>query len=325
MDKERERTILNYVFGRQKLVAVNPSEKPDFECVVSNEFSFGVEVTEFFRSESLARLARIPGYAGELLANQSYRHKDDKIKIPVEDITYIVKEFNARIPMKAIFIEEGYTHQSVMQGITEVIRSKSEKSEKYRITPVDLVIHDADYCCQFANIVDVLNPIFAAGTFDEIRKSRFREIYLVTREKGVITCLPLRAIVFASEVVTFGKLFDEFYKNRMTGLTMGDFVMPLAAYLVSMFPNLEYDLDSDGRVRFIFGSVAGSFVEGRKLTIQDISLENGPRYSLIDEIEAELDQGLRENLAQHKSGIYWVPLKFAASLDSEHTTESNAS
>jgi hypothetical protein len=76
------------VFGRNPHVVIQESERPDFICKVSDKFEFGVEVTDFYLSESVARLRLIPNYAKDLLTNKAYRHKDDMRRIRVEKVVY---------------------------------------------------------------------------------------------------------------------------------------------------------------------------------------------------------------------------------------------
>ncbi|MGA2068977.1 MAG: hypothetical protein ABSG86_28740 [Thermoguttaceae bacterium] len=102
MDKRQERRIFDYVFGRRDVLDVTECERPDFVCRVSASFSFGVEVAEFYVSESEARLRKIEGYAEGLLTNEEYRHKDDKVRIPVRNIIYRHAETGQEIPLKAI-------------------------------------------------------------------------------------------------------------------------------------------------------------------------------------------------------------------------------
>jgi hypothetical protein len=62
--KEREREVFNVVYGRRGLYEVVPSERPDFLARYHARASyFGVEIAEFFHSETNARIQRIPGYA----------------------------------------------------------------------------------------------------------------------------------------------------------------------------------------------------------------------------------------------------------------------
>ena len=67
MNKTQERRILAFVYGCRDTLEVVENEQPDFLCRVSATCSFGVEVTEFFHSESAARLERIPDYTADLL------------------------------------------------------------------------------------------------------------------------------------------------------------------------------------------------------------------------------------------------------------------
>jgi hypothetical protein len=89
MSKNIERRIFDQVYGKTPGWTVRPHESPDFLCRRSDIVILGVEVTEYFHSESDARLQRIPGYAKELLGVRRYRHSNDKNSLRVEKITYL--------------------------------------------------------------------------------------------------------------------------------------------------------------------------------------------------------------------------------------------
>jgi hypothetical protein len=86
--KERERALLEVVYTADEAARFAAGERPDFTSPVLGDESkrFGVEVTEFYLSESHARLRRLPGYVAELFAGR-YRHANDRHELPVETVT----------------------------------------------------------------------------------------------------------------------------------------------------------------------------------------------------------------------------------------------
>ena len=54
MDKQQERKAIDAIFGDYHLT-IEEGERPDFVCSRNGKLLFGVEVTEFFWTESDAR------------------------------------------------------------------------------------------------------------------------------------------------------------------------------------------------------------------------------------------------------------------------------
>jgi hypothetical protein len=88
----------------------------------------GIEVTDYFQSESDARLKNIPDYAGNLLAQRKYRHKDDKLRLPVKRVTYVPQGDKSRgREIDAIMIE----HPSLAERIEKLVRIVNTKEARY--------------------------------------------------------------------------------------------------------------------------------------------------------------------------------------------------
>ena len=85
-DKKRERKILRRVFDESGFAIVDEDESPDFVLATRFGIRVGVEVTELYRSQSDARVTRIPGYFDELISGPRFRHRDDVETIRVVDI-----------------------------------------------------------------------------------------------------------------------------------------------------------------------------------------------------------------------------------------------
>ncbi|MBI1348995.1 hypothetical protein GC163_22210 [bacterium] len=177
MNKKVERFCLDAVF-RGASFHVTEAEEPDFLCCATSGFEFGVEVTDFFRTESDARLARIQGYATDLLAGGISRHKDDIDGIRVEDVIYMPSQTGKEIRLKAI-PREVPGHMMTVPILLRLIAKKNQKHVRYadQITPVDLIVNDVDEMLRFEMVRDILFPMFDQT---ELRCSPFREIYLLT-------------------------------------------------------------------------------------------------------------------------------------------------
>src|SRR5437764_672500 len=119
MDKQEERKLFDAVFGKLGL-EVMEGEQPDFICSKDGVPCFGVEITEFFLTESGARLHKIGGYVSDLVAGGKYRHKDDIREIKVEEIMYQVAATGQTFPLKAIGRRIPPHHVSVPKLLTAI-------------------------------------------------------------------------------------------------------------------------------------------------------------------------------------------------------------
>jgi hypothetical protein len=90
--EKNEKKILQMIYKPKKYISIMKREEPDFELVLPSKATFGVEITEFFLSESNARLKYIPTYFNEIMDKKSYRHKDDRTNLDVKDITIQYKD-----------------------------------------------------------------------------------------------------------------------------------------------------------------------------------------------------------------------------------------
>src|SRR5713101_2273510 len=88
MKKNKERTIFDLVYAGRAFDSVTPTEEPDFR-VKNADGEFGVEITEFYFSQSEARIKNIPGYFQEILERKNYKHKDDVVPLEVKEITVL--------------------------------------------------------------------------------------------------------------------------------------------------------------------------------------------------------------------------------------------
>lgn len=313
MDKMEERQILDLVFGGHDGLEVVEQEKPDFRCQVLGGIVFGVEVTEFFLSQSAARLRRIPGYCGELLKERRYRHKDDKIRTPVEKVIYRSDETGEECEIEGILGEE-YTIDTVLQRLKNLIVVKNEKHGEYttNVAPVDLIISDVD-CVSRCDGLDVLIRAIARNDAAQaICKSGFREIYLVTEQKAKNVCVPLRANLFMAEVYTYQSIFKMYHGDYLGNVRFAGYMESLAHYLTDRFEGIEYEVDKDKRLRFVFSSVAFRYVENGGLDILDISFDAGnQRKCLATELDQEADPELRAHVESERTKVFCcVPICF---------------
>jgi len=238
-------------------------------------------------------------------------------KTLVQDVTYYQQGKGEGIKLKAISYGS-YDNFSVCRALVELIQSKNDRCSEYRqvVSPVDLVINDVDNLSAFAEFPDLIGPFRSSKSFPAIRDSGFREIYLLTRSRQGV-CIPLRACLFASEVVTFANHCNGFCKDSGTQMTAGDFMLSLAAFLIRSFPNAEYTVPRPGKVGYVFGSVACYYEDDcSKLTVDDITTRPVDSQPLAPDVEHKIDEKFSAFIDANKS-YWWLPLTFPVTLPVE--------
>ncbi|MBX3421616.1 MAG: hypothetical protein KF752_08680 [Pirellulaceae bacterium] len=158
MDKSEERKVAEMVFGGKPHIVIQESERPDFICKVSDKLEFGIEVTDFYLSESVARLRLIPNYAKDLLTNKVYRHKDDKQRIRVEKVIYRSGTTGEEREIEAVIGEE-HSIDLAVSRLKSAIESKIGKSARYSTDIVDLIIRDVDSIAGFENLEKLIRAV----------------------------------------------------------------------------------------------------------------------------------------------------------------------
>jgi hypothetical protein len=299
MDKLEERQVVEMVFGSKPNISIEGSECPDFICRVPGNIEFGIEVTDFFLSESDARLMRIPGYRLELLKSKSYRHKDDKQGVRLEKIIYRSKNTGEEREVDAI-IRESHTIDDVLSRVRASIESKTGKAIGYSTDITDLIIRDVESIARFENIQDLIRAIYRTKMCDAVLKQGFREIYLVTTNNTDWVCVPLKANLFVGEVLKLQRLFREYYGSKIESFTPGKYLVELARHLVSRFGTIEYEVPEEENPRLIYGSVGVGYCENQGLEIFDVSFDGTTGRKVVefdDRGDVELNEFVRAEVA----------------------------
>jgi hypothetical protein len=302
MDKQEERKAFDAIFGKSGLT-VEEGERPDFVCSRTGNLLFGVEITEFFWTESDARLRKIESYVSDLISGGQHRHKDDIKEIVVEDVVYHVAATGQQIPMKAIgrMIPP---HQASIPKLLDAISAKNGKAAEYakRVSTTDLIVADVDRLLRFDGIQQLLEPIILGSDSATVFGSPFREIYLITQgpEKDTVY-VPLRANLLASEVALFSTVFRDFQQEVHGQPSVGEYLEALSAYLATRLPGISYFNDSDNP-HFVFGSIAWGMTSDQHIKLIDISCEDTSGYvALTPDVDvARLPERLLEMTAERR-------------------------
>ena len=168
---------------------------------------FGVEVTEFFDTESRARLERIEGYAGDLLAGKDFKHKDDRRLLKVTKVDYETKDGRGRITGVPAIMQRNPSHAELDRALAERVneKAKSLPDEIDGIAHVNLIVIDRSFCLSRFNPEDFSE--FYSDPACQLRKavsqSPFREVFLVAEMQGTTGYVPLKMLGMVTELFRF--------------------------------------------------------------------------------------------------------------------------
>ncbi len=285
MNKQQERSCLEAVFPTANLQVV-AAEEPDFLCETQNGYRFGVEITEFYQSESDARLARIDSYAADLLAGGAYRHKEDRANIKTTKATYRPRNSQKGIPLTVI-ARDVPSHRDTVPMLLAQIEAKNAKYTRYaaNVSPVDLIVDDVDRILRFESLQQLMAPL---ASTDSLRSSSFREIYVLTwsANRGSVA-VPLRANLFAADIALFDIAYSTFRRQHGEPDTVRDFLSFLSVALAARFPDVRFDV-IDGEPRYICASIAWTLNSRQEVRFIDISYESlGKAEPILSRVDGQ--------------------------------------
>ena len=191
--KQNELRILNNIYKEPFVAKIQESEQPDFIIIGDNE-KFGVEITEYYYNESSARIKNCNGYL-ENIINSSDNLKWDKRdrELIEKQFLYILDSKNDKyvpfMKIAGIKYNEKYrfneipNFKDVEQQIIEIIKSKSEKAEEYKLLDYyELFIEDEElfFSTHLTELKEseILKKI--------ILESKYKRVYIFS---GVCMCI----------------------------------------------------------------------------------------------------------------------------------------
>lgn len=185
------------VYDMGHLDVVCESESPDFKLRHQNEEKyFGVEITEFYLSDSDARIKNIPEYVSELFSGRDHRHKNDVGALKVEKATWR-KADGSKEEVIDVIRRKLPEVSTVVQMISTVIERKSTKLSAYEhgLSHVNLIILDHSNRLITTAADHFYGHFFTSEVRKVLANTGFREVYFITtleREKKVY--IPLKAL-----------------------------------------------------------------------------------------------------------------------------------
>ncbi len=218
MDKKQsERSILSQVYNANEYAEILEGEQPDFRLRHHGISSFfGVEVTEFYYSESNARLRNIPNYFNEIIDENRYRHKRDAKTLALHNIKIVSNEGKEERESRAI-VQELPTPSQYASMVADAITTKGTKFKDYdrNLTHVNLIIQDTEQRLQQSPIGEFYRYFFIDELKSALYAAEFREIFLVTTiDKNRRVFFPLKMMLLVASFYLFGKVMLEYPWNE---------------------------------------------------------------------------------------------------------------
>jgi hypothetical protein len=287
--KKREREILGLIYSRNNYKAITAGENPDFEIKLKGgNLKFGVEITEFYYSESHARINNIPGYAVDIINKEGYRHKDDPKLLEVGDFTLIPGD-NRKAQEKIKGILSKLPHKDeYISKIAELIEKKSQRFDDYVVglNHVNLIIYDSENRLTGIPYDSFHFYFFNSRIEKALVNSDFREIYLIT-EIGPFPSpkkiyIPLKMLFLVAEVYRLNYIVFNHYQKAINRLSEKEPQL-VAEYLKWRGAKVVlYKTEPDGYEIVYGNSSIFATTVNNKVTIRnynDYNISNGYRLS----------------------------------------------
>lgn len=284
--RAQETAILEMAYQVSRFHSVNPSERPDFELFHRvNTKPFGVEITQLFINESIARFNLIRGYSHLLWSGGSHLHKKDvkvlqSVRVKVSD-----KDGNTRHADLPAVITETPNLDAFRAQLCKVIRGKSEKGYDSAIySHINLVILDW-FGLEFDASQYLTDRFFDEEVRAALRESPVREVFLIvnnTVRKGVdaneprgndARIIPLQQLLAMERFYVTGQMIDAECDSQLSDVSD---LNRLTIDHVSRVQGYGNAVECDGRPFLRYG---GNLLE---LGEQGMSVRDSADYDLDD-------------------------------------------
>jgi hypothetical protein len=224
--KKKERAILDLVYSANSFKSIAENEEPDFK--IQHNFKgleFGVEVIEFYFSQSRARINNIPGYVSGIISKNGYKHKDDINALSVKEFTLIPGDGRkTQQKIKGIFQEQPKVDEYI-EKITELIESKNKRFSSYidGLSHINLIIYDCGHRLAGAPSDKFHYFFFKPKLENALLDSKFREVFFVT-EVGPFpetkkVYIPLKMLFLVAEMYRFNHIVVTNYSKETKQIT----------------------------------------------------------------------------------------------------------
>lgn len=260
--KQEERRIFDLVYSGRSLDDVVEHENPDFLARCSPELPyFGVEITEYYDSESNARLSCIPDYVSELLQGEDFRHKDDRRVLEVSEVDIIRNDDTVRAKSVPAVLQRVPVPGQCARQVAQRMCSKARRlqASTAEISHANLVIQDKTGLLRQIAIEDFYRIYFVPELVAAITTVPFREVFLVTMLQNEHVYAPLKMLHLLAEAYFFNGVVVQkgFAKQIPAGVAYAEL---FAAYLNSTSASTVLVHDNTAGTEVIFGD-AGVLID----------------------------------------------------------------
>lgn len=270
MNKKKETDILKMVYDVDKFERVIKGENPDFKMKHKNhQYLFGVEVTEFYYSESNARLRNIPRYVNEIIKYKKYRHKSDKKIFEVKPITLQSKNKPDR-QLEGLLLELPSITQYT-QMVIDIIENKNKRIYDYikNLDHVNLVILDTENRLITIRRSDFYMMFFSSSLKTTLCNTSFREVFFITKlEKDQWVYVPLRMLFIISELSLFDGILRKYYSKLRLHSPKEELLL-FAQYMNHIGEKNINVIDIAKEFEVIFSGYGISLDKNKKIVIKD--------------------------------------------------------
>jgi hypothetical protein len=311
--KQRERDILDEVYAHRNLFEVQPHESPDFLLRTHpNANRFGVEITEFYLTQSEARLERIEGYFQDLLDGGDVRHKDDHANFKVTKVSITSKEGDVRATDVPVILHEGYRLGDFVAGVAETIGKKDRVIDDAPegLTHINLIVRDRHQMLRSRSYRDFHFLCCTPELQQAVFTSRFREVFLITSFEEGEAFIPLKTVMTMAKIyMAVGFLEASDHKDCIK--TFNDFMRWFARYLSTIAAG-EVRLREEGKdIEVLYGN-SGFIITKSRTTIHDHADFALPDATLIVPDPSWDDFGARSGMPDYeKTQVFECGMVFA--------------
>ncbi|MDP2415745.1 hypothetical protein [Daejeonella sp.] len=212
MNKADELKILNKIYGNQTDLKIQDHEQPDF-IMSTNQLQFGVEIVEFYDSETSARLKHIPTYHDELLDRKNFRNGDEKV-LKVDKIKFYK---NSEFVFEDIaIISRPPTLRVIGQQFLKTLKTKNEKFKKYdeSLKYINLIIYDTEENFKSIKQENFYSEFITPEIFKEIIGSPFNEVFLIANFSDGDFYLRLKAHILIARLYLYNNFIVTKYSLK---------------------------------------------------------------------------------------------------------------
>lgn len=245
MDKKsKERNIVNHIYGDLPLLELIDSESPDFLAKFSDQFIFGVEVTELHATVTHSRIKNQKGYYDGLMDGSKPVLEQDESIAEVLKADLMLPNGQTQKNTQVLILQ-GLSFIQAAAKLGESIQKKIIKTEAYKkqCQLIDLVVYDEHSLFQLNTVEDMQHYLYDYIDNGMLHQSSLREIYFITDLLSIgKIALPLRLNHFLGDALS---LLDLAQNELITGDKLSIWKVALAALHVVGHRNIYFGYRTD--------------------------------------------------------------------------------